>query len=755
MKHRVFYRVSGILLAILAIAFLIFCIKTEYANVDDYPDNGTGITLCINEVMYSNLGLYKDCDGDNSDWIEIYNYGSEPVNLLGMTIADHVGGKNRWELPDYSMEPGEYLLVWASGKDKVTEDGELHADFSVNTSETITLYYEGECVDQLHVSASVDPGVSVGRPARTPNAMAALSNATPFKANNVRPISYLSRIDRLIDPPQFSEESGFYESDFYLTLSSEDEDAIILYTLDGSEPDESSEIYKEPIHIMDRSDEPNVIGNVKTTPNYVMNYYWENTYSYKGTVVRARTLKNGVLSEEVTTKSYFIAPETDFIIVSLTVNPDDFFDEQDGLYVPGETYYIWKKYNKESTNTVFPPANYMAEDEVKAHLEIMDHEGNIRADNEVEVKIMGAASRSNAAKGLKVLMNENRKTFDAGLFELIPQAQVTDDAEGTDSIILRASGSDFNKTMFSDILAQKIVADNLNVTYQAAQPAVLFINGEYWGIHNIRENYGADYFERHYGIDASNLSLIKLNTGLSPFEPEISEGTDEDLQDYLDLVDFVKKHDLSVSENYDYVCSKIDIDSFTDYYITEIYYGNDDWPGNNFRIWKADQPGNSYGDNKWRLVLFDLDDAFLYPTFNSVEYVLTEDYDKEILKGVNLHYDDNREIIIALMQNEDFKEKFFERFEECLDTVFTSENVLAQIDELQSIYDPEIPDHFSRWHTADGWLKALKNMVKHGFSERDMYTYEYWIKKVNAMREFAQERPEALRGYIEEYLEKN
>lgn len=191
-----------------------------------------------------------------------------------------------------------------------------------------------------------------------------------------------------------------------------------------------------------------------------------------------------------------------------------------------------------------------------------------------------------------------------------------------------------------------------------------------------------------------------------------------------------------------------------DYFITEIYYGNDDWPGNNFRIWRAAQPGNKYGDNKWRLVLFDLDDAFLYPEFNSVEYVLNENYDKEILDGVNLNFDDNREIIIALMQNEKFKKDFFERFDQCLDNVFSSEKVLAQIDELQAIYDSEMPAHFSRWHTQDGWLKKIKNKLKYTYSEKDLYTYQRWLARIENMRTFAKERPDNLRSYLNDYIEK-
>ena len=741
LKHRNIYRAAALGIVILAVICLVFCIKAEQKKSNNYPENDTGITLCINEALYANLGFYRDCDGDNSDWIEIYNYGEKPVSLNGLSLTDHVGKSGRWYFPDITLDSDEYLIVWASGKNMIAENGELHADFFLSPSDTI--------IDEFYFSGSVDTGVSVGRLVKNPASLALLSANTPGSANNAKEISGMSKYDSSLPAPSFSKEAGVYESEFELSISAP-EGTTILYTLDGSDPTLESRIYTEPILIKDRSDEPNTIGNIKTTPNYEMYYSWENTNTYKGTVVKARTMKDGAISDKVVTRSYFIAPDTSFAIVSLSVDADDLFDSNDGLYVPGMTYYVWKKYNKESTNNVFPPANYDSDEKVLAHVEIFGKNGEIVADNNVEAGIMGAASRSSAAKALKLTLYDNKASFDREIFELFPVAEEAN-SDGLWQIVVRPSGTDFNRSMFCDILAQNIVADELKVTTQAAEPAVLFINGEYWGIHNIREVYDEDYFYRHYGIDEKNLSLIKLNTGVEPFIPEISCGTEADLADYLELVDFAENHDLSISENYEYVCERIDIDSFIDYYIAEMYYGNDDWPGNNFRIWKADQPSAEYGDNKWRPVLFDIDDAFMYPEFNTIEYVLTKDYDKKILEGVNLHFDDNREIIEALIENESFRDKFFDRFEELLDTVFASENVLSYIDEFAALYEPEMESHFSRWHTTDGWLKKVKNLIKFTYSEKDLYTYEKWLTKIEAMRTFAKERPENLREYIRQF----
>lgn len=737
------------LLASIIVIFL--CVKADISGAGTYTANETGVTLCINEVLYSNLGMYLDEDGDNSDYIELYNYGTEPVSFLGLSIADHVGGKDRWAFPDVTVEAGEYALVWASGKNKVTTAGEMHTDFMLSGHDTITLYDEkGDCIDELYVGDKVEVGVSVGRLPGEPEAVALLSNSSPGRRNNARAISFVEQVDKGIAAPVFSAESGVYQEEFELELSAED-GGIIFYTLDGSEPGRDSLVYKEPISIRDRSGEKGNISDVKTTPNYLMNYKWENTYAYKGTVVKARAMVDGKLSDTTVTKTYFVSPPTGMDIVALTVDPEQMFDEWDGLYVPGKTYYIWKKYNKESRNTVFPPANYYSSDKIKGHIEIF--RDGLTQDNDVTVKVMGAASRSYAAKGLKITMDENKESFDGGLFELLPQLSEVSD-EDMEQIVLRPGGSDFNRTMFADALAQSIVSEDMKVTHIGAQPSVLFINGEYWGIHNIREAYNADYFARHYGIDRKNLALITLNTGVEPYVPEIDAGTQADLDDYLELVEYVKSHDLSVSENYEYVCDRIDADSFIDYYIAQMYYGNDDWPGNNFRIWKGNQDGAEYGDGRWRPVFYDIDDAFLYPEFDTIEYVLNENYDEEILEGVNLHYNDNREIIEALIQNEDFKNRFFARFEECLDTVFAPETVTAQIDAFEELYAPEMESHFKRWHTADGWLKKLKNKIKFTYSEADLYTYDKWQQKVENMRAFAERRPAFLRECIDRYLSK-
>ncbi|MDC7294807.1 CotH kinase family protein [Butyrivibrio sp. DSM 10294] len=248
--------------------------------------------------------------------------------------------------------------------------------------------------------------------------------------------------------------------------------------------------------------------------------------------------------------------------------------------------------------------------------------------------------------------------------------------EGLESVTLRAGGTDFNRSMFADALAQSLIADEMEVTTLADE------------------------------------------------------------------------------SNYEYVCDRSDLDSYIDYYVAEIYFGNNDWPGNNYRIWRADQKDSEYGDNKWRPVLFDVDEAFRFTAFNSVEYILTEDYDKDKLDDdYSRGFDDNREIIDALMKNPEFMERFFDRFEECLNTVFSEDNVLAAIERYEDLYGPEMEEQFARWHTTDGWLTKVKIKLGKGYTEKGRYSVDTWEKTVEGFKTFAKERPTNIRRYIAQYKE--
>src|SRR5690625_7679176 len=103
-----------------------------------------------------------------------------------------------------------------------------------------------------------------------------------------------------------------------------------------------------------------------------------------------------------------------------------------------------------------------------------------------------------------------------------------------------------------DALMQRLTR-NMNFDIQEYQPVILFINGEYWGIYNLRERYDKKYFERKHGIEEEDLDFIKAG--------EVKEG---DEVDFKAMLGFLQNNSLSDSENYKRITEWMDIDKRTD-----------------------------------------------------------------------------------------------------------------------------------------------------------------------------------------------
>lgn len=118
-------------------------------------------TVHIHEVLYRNTHSILDEDGDRSDFVELFNGGAETIDLDGWYLSDSVEKLTKWALPNVSIEPGQYLLIFLSGKDRT--GGELHASFSLRAGETLVLYNSsGLKYDALNIPETAR-NVSIGR----------------------------------------------------------------------------------------------------------------------------------------------------------------------------------------------------------------------------------------------------------------------------------------------------------------------------------------------------------------------------------------------------------------------------------------------------------------------------------------------------------------------------------------------------------------------------------------------------------------
>ena len=211
-------------------------------------------TLVINEFMASNSRYTQDQQGHYDDWIEIYNYGTSAVNIGRMYLTDNLSVPTRWRIPDgnpaaTTIPPQSYLLIWA---DNDTTDSGLHANFKISTvGEEIGLFdTDGSTLIDSVAFGDQTIDISYGRYPDANDNWRFFGLPSPGRQNIY---AYLGEVA----DTKFSQDRGFYDTPFSVTITTETEDAVIYYTLDGSEPYHSANsglfsggmVYTNPIGI--------------------------------------------------------------------------------------------------------------------------------------------------------------------------------------------------------------------------------------------------------------------------------------------------------------------------------------------------------------------------------------------------------------------------------------------------------------------------------------------------------------------------
>ncbi len=720
-----------------------------------YTPESFGHDLYLNEIMASNATTIEDEDGDAEDWIEIYYSGSEPLNLEGYGLSDDYDRPFRWIFPDVIIEPGEFMVIWASGKDRNNPDYPLHTNFRIASAgeEVLLTASDSTRIDELAPTA-IPTDISLGRKPDGTGEWHFFNEPTPGAPNDTE------GYQELLDPVEFSHSGGFYANNIELILSPPDPDVTIIYTMDGSEPDpaniggqtyqykdryrrnpsdtdgsladaayESFE-YSDPITITDRTEKPNRISRIHTTiDNAITPEYFPSHSIFKGTVIRARAVKTGALQSKEKTNTYFVTPEMrdwyTLPVVSIAMQENYLFGYETGIYVPGIIYDDWRSSSDDGAGG-FSPANYHQrgyEWEHPAHMELFE-DGMTEASlkQRMGVRIHGGISRSFRMKSLR-LYARNQYGDNRFYHRIFPDLPYTE----YNRLILRNSGNDFDLTLFRDAAIQEVVK-HMNFDVQAYRPAIVFINGEYWGIHNFRERYDRHYLSRVYDVEDDRVDILEGNAW-------VKEGSDVH---YNETINYIETYGLSADEHYEYIKTRIDVENFLDYQVAQIYVGNGDWPGNNIDFWRYQtdtyDPDAPYGkDGRWRWLMYDTDFGFgLFdihpPSDNMLEFATRTD-------GPDWPNPPWSTFLLrSFLENETFRNNFINRFADQINTAFRPERVHNIINNMAEMVEPEIAEQIERWKRPGwGWVSV-------------------WENDVNVMRNFVNARPQYMRGHIREYF---
>lgn len=686
--------------------------------------------------MASNSHTLADNSGSYEDWIEIYNPNSFTVNIAGYYITDNLSNHTKSQFPTGSSQTiipaNGYKIIWAS---EVPSRGPLHANIKLSAGgEAVGLYRpDGSTVDEVTFGAQ-RTDVSWGR---QPDGAAtwlffAGSNISAGSSNNGK-----TGYSVVMPEPTFSQNGGFYTSNFNLSLLSSDPAATIYYTLDGSDPDPANltpqtfqykntyvenpgqspgslqtgtyrtYAYSSLIPISDRTSATNK-ESAKSSSFFNPPFYLPISPVFKGTVIRAIAHKPGALASNIVTNTYFVTntptPRYTVPVVSIATNEKSFFDYYSGIYTPGITFDNWRAANPSLSAGFCTGGNFSNEGDAwerAGNVEFFLNNNSI-LNQSVGLRINGGCSVSVPRKSLRLYGDSD---FEYPFFNNRPSNQFYN------RLLLRNGGNDWDYSLIVDAYMQTMVR-HLKFDTQSNRASVVFVNGEYWGIHSLYERYDKYYLNRNYKVSPDSVDIVSLSFGV-----EANEG---DLVTYNSLVNYF---DNTNPVSYSYVTTKIDVENFTDYQIAEIYAANTDWPGNNQQLWRKRTnqylPTAPYGqDGRFRWMLKDMD--------YGLSYVNNQDHNT-LAHATDVNIAATR-FLRKLLDLPDYKSYFINRYADLLNTTFTPDRTVAMLNTMQQEYQPYITEHYERWRTNK--------------------TLTTWNNNVGAIRTFVQLRPERVRSHL-------
>jgi len=502
----------------------------------------------------------------------------------------------------------------------------------------------------------------------------------------------------------FSHESGFYDSDQDITLYCNADGAKIYYTLDGSTPTENSKLYEGPISIKNRTRENNVLAaQTGISPG---NPYVPQFCVDKGTVIRAIAYLPDGTTTPVFHATYFVgidrAKFAGVPVVSLITDFDNLFDYETGIYTLGKTYddFVSDPANAalESWQMQGNYTNRGREWERPVSIELITADNTPGFKQDMGMRIMGASTRNQAQKSIRMYAREEYGSKNLK-YELIPGNMKSD---GSDilrkykTFVLRIGGNDADFGRLRDPYLQNLVQGARFETQQSA-PCIVFINGEYWGMYTITEDYSDNYFENNYGIDNNNIVLIKKG--------EVEDGEETDMALYHELFNFITQNDMADEANYKKASDMLDMGSFADYCALNLYIYNKDsfFDNNNWRLWRVRTADGAtpWSDGKWRVAVYDTD--FSTGIYDGPDSASDDNISARVQPASDEEYQQNIadyapiEIFRSLLQNEGFKEEFLLALCDMRNIYMEPKLAKRVLDEMAVTYQALMPDSFRRF----------------------------------------------------------
>jgi hypothetical protein len=486
---------------------------------------------------------------------------------------------------------------------------------------------------------------------------------------------------------QLTPAGGFYQHAPQVTMACPDTALRIFFTTNGQEPTAADRPYTHPLTLNRSLFSDAALYQVPMCPPSSL--YIPTDGVQRVVVLRAAAFNSvGQRVGEVVTQTYIVADlgsdSHGLPVVSICASRRDLTDDSTGIFVPG----IW--YNGDDWS-----GNYYQEGrewEREVNMEIYLPDGQV-LNQHCGLRTHGGSSRRYAQKGMKVYAREEYgdKRFRARIFE-------DTDVAAFKRLVLKPFVCAWTHAGVQNMVTEQI-ARNLRLDVPAIRPAVLYLNGEYWGIYFIQEKPDEHFLKDHYGGNEDYYNVMSNWVNL------LDNGTDVYFQQ---MMSWFATADLAIQENYEEACRLIDVDNFVDYQIFEIFTNNEDWPANNMRCWQ-------YFMGKWRWIFYDGDATLKHLEWGGFEYA-TYDGDEE--------YPASRISTLLfrkLLENPDFQKKFVERYNSLCHSILSYYSTKPYLDAATDAIQEEIPLQMDRFKFPA--------------------TYKKWSADVKEVDEFLRQRP--------------
>ena len=467
-----------------------------------------------------------------------------------------------------------------------------------------------------------------------------------FFTSNSRGSANPTPIEGFTPAPVFSVDGGFYTGSVTLEIKGE---GRIYYTTDGSDPTEESTLYTGPITIS------------------------ENT------PITARAYSDGLLKSAKVVATYLFEEKHTLPVFCMTVDPAEFKE----LYV---------NINKRTGIVI----------ERQCFMEYYETDGKLAVSFPAGTRVSGDSTRELDQKSLGIFLRSGygQTSVTYPFFEDY-------DINEFSSLVLRQAGQNYDGARMADVYTC-MLAKRLNTDYAESRFVILYINGQYWGIYDLKENQNEDFFESRYGVDTSQVNIVRRNT-------TVLAGSNAKINA---VYEYAQTMDLSIQENFDEFSQWVDTDAFIDHIIMQSYCGNIDIFNQKY-WWMNDM------SVKIRPVFYDLDFGFVYANAETLSSYFTGE-------GVpsNDGSHTNMWIPTALLKNKGWRNELITRMAEAVNSGF--DDALDLFDELVAQLEPEMERHIARWGAPS--------------------SYESWQNSVSKMRSSVAGRKEKMMKYMQDFF---